>query len=139
MTVYRVRPARRRAAGPPRHRLTYPDGAHDAETLLVAPADRPAVRGVQVAPSVAPCTPLRAPLFRRRHRTGSRPFARVSGLVTDGTFFAGGRRVLLRTYGTASVYTFPGFALVGTVPLPAQRQGEGVAKVQASLDKTCPK
>ncbi|MGH3445898.1 MAG: hypothetical protein ACRDPB_11030, partial [Nocardioidaceae bacterium] len=30
-------------------------------------------------------------------------------------------------YGTASVYTFPDFALVGTVRLPAQRQGEGVA------------
>jgi hypothetical protein len=49
----------------------------------------------------------------------------VPGLVTDGTFFPDGRHVLLRTYGTASVYTFPGFELVGTVTLPAQPQGEG--------------
>jgi hypothetical protein len=51
----------------------------------------------------------------------------VSGLVTDGTFLPDGRHVLLRTYGTASVYTFPGFGLVGTVRLPAQPQGEGIS------------
>jgi hypothetical protein len=56
-----------------------------------------------------------------------RPFARVPGLVTDGTFFPDGRHVLLRTYGTASVYTFPDFALVGTVTLPSQPQGEGIS------------
>ena len=56
-----------------------------------------------------------------------RAFARVPGLVTDGTFFPDGRHVLLRTYGTASVYTFPGFELVGTVTLPSQPQGEGIS------------
>ena len=54
-------------------------------------------------------------------------FARVTGLVTDGTFFPDGKRVLLRTYGTATVYTFPGFAPIGTVRLPQQRQGEGIS------------
>ena len=34
---------------------------------------------------------------------------------------------MLRTYGTASVYTFPGFEPVGTVELPAQPQGEGIS------------
>jgi hypothetical protein len=63
---------------------------------------------------------------------GERPnrltvFARVTGLVTDGTFFPDGKRVLLRTYGTATVYTFPGFAPIGTVRLPQQRQGEGIS------------
>jgi hypothetical protein len=56
-----------------------------------------------------------------------RPFAQVAGLVTDGAFLPDGEHVLLRTYGTASVYTFPGFELVGTVRLPRQRQGEGVS------------
>lgn len=56
-----------------------------------------------------------------------RAFAQVAGLVTDGTFFPDGRHVLLRTYGTASVYTFPGFDLVGTVRLPGQQQGEGIS------------
>jgi hypothetical protein len=68
-----------------------------------------------------------------RHLRGSgaanrlRVFARVRGLVTDGTFFPDGKHVLLRTYGTASVYTFPSFGPVGTVDLPAQRQGEGIS------------
>ena len=53
--------------------------------------------------------------------------AEVTGLVTDGTFFPDGKRVLLRTYGTATVYTFPGFAPIGTVRLPQQRQGEGIS------------
>src|SRR5205085_6520149 len=54
-------------------------------------------------------------------------FAHVAGLVTDGTFFPDGKHVLLRTYGTASVYTFPAFQPVGTVTLPAQSQGEGIS------------
>jgi hypothetical protein len=54
-------------------------------------------------------------------------FAQVPGLVTDGAFYPDGRHVLLRTYGTASVYTYPGFDLVGTVRLPRQNQGEGIA------------
>ena len=53
----------------------------------------------------------------------------MRGLVTDGTFFPDGRHVLLRTYGTASVYTFPGFAPAGTVTLPPQPQGEGISVV----------
>ena len=35
--------------------------------------------------------------------------------------------MVLRTYGTATVYTFPGFAPIGTVRLPQQRQGEGIS------------
>ena len=54
----------------------------------------------------------------------------MRGLVTDGAFFPDGRRVLLRTYGTASAYTFPGFAPLGTVRLPSQPQGEGVSVAQ---------
>jgi hypothetical protein len=56
-----------------------------------------------------------------------RRFAQVAGLVTDGAFLPDGTRVVLRTYGTASVYTFPGFELLGTVQLPRQRQGEGIS------------
>ena len=124
-TVYRVdprdgeHPGTRAPADLPRRRARRGDAAGP-------PADRPGVRGVQVA------------LRRHRVRRPARPcpatatdrlhaFARVPGLVTDGTFFPDGKHVLLRTYGTASVYTFPGFALVGTVRLPAQQQGEGIS------------
>jgi hypothetical protein len=51
----------------------------------------------------------------------------VPGLVTDGTFLPDGRHVLLRTYGTASLYRFPDWKLLDTTQLPAERQGEGIA------------
>jgi hypothetical protein len=98
----------------------------DGETLLVHPRTG---RVLVVSKSVFGGTVYAAP---PRLRAGSTPnrmrkFAQVAGLVTDGTFFPDGRHVLLRTYGTASVYTYPGFELVGTVTLPAQPQGEGIS------------
>jgi hypothetical protein len=126
IAAYRVTPGRGDA---PRFTLTYPDGAHDAETLLVHPRTG---RLLVVSKSVFGGTVYVAP---RRPQPGGAPnrlheFARVGGLVTDGTFFPGGRRVLLRTYGTATAYTFPGFAPVGTVRLPSQPQGEGISVAQ---------
>lgn len=53
--------------------------------------------------------------------------AEVAGLVTDGSFFPDGRHLMLRNYTTGFVYTFPGFELVDSFPLPAQEQGEGLA------------
>jgi hypothetical protein len=124
VTVYRVDPRDGEQPAAP-HRLTYPDGAHDAETLLVHPRTG---RVFVVSKSPFGGTVYAAPRTLSDAGTDRlTSFARVSGLVTDGTFFPDGRRVLLRTYGTASVYTFPGFALVGTVRLPAQRQGEGIS------------
>jgi hypothetical protein len=106
--------------------LTYPDGPHDAETLLVHPrtgrllvvTKRPLVGGVVFR---APAE-LSAGDVHRLQRVAS-----VPGMVTDGTFVAGGRRVLLRTYGSAAVYTYPGFEQVVDVELPEQEQGEGIA------------
>jgi hypothetical protein len=125
--VYRVvpglgtheRPARR-------YSFKYPDGPHDAETLLVHPRTG---RLFVVSKSAFGGTVYAAP---GRPRAGGQPnrltaFARVTGLITDGTFLPGGKRVVLRTYGTATVYTFPGFAPIGTVRLPQQRQGEGIS------------
>jgi hypothetical protein len=108
-----------------RYDLTYPDGSHNAEALLVQPRTQ---RLFVVSKSVFGGTVYAAP--RTLHATGDtrlHAFARVSGLVTDGTFFPDGKHVLLRTYGTASVYTFPDFRLLGTVTLPPQRQGEGIS------------
>ena len=108
-----------------RYALTYPDSAHDAEALLVHP------RSQQVF--VVSKSPFGGTVYAAPRDLGAgranrlRPFAQVSGLVTDGSFLPDGRHVVLRTYGTASVYTFPGFRLVGTVRLPSQRQGEGIS------------
>jgi hypothetical protein len=51
----------------------------------------------------------------------------VPGLLTDGTFLPDGRRVLLRTYGSAAVYSYPGFEKIAEAPLPHQEQGEAIA------------
>ena len=125
VAVYRMVPGDGTHPGV-RYTLTYPDGAHDAETLLVQPRTQ---RVFVVSKSVFGGTVYAAP---RHPVAGSRPnrmraFARVPGLVTDGSFFPDGRHVVLRTYSTASVYTFPGFGLVGTVRLPDQPQGEGIS------------
>jgi hypothetical protein len=48
-------------------------------------------------------------------------------VVTDGTFLPGGGHLLLRTYGTGAVYSFPGLRQVHSFDLPAQEQGEAVA------------
>ncbi len=125
VSVYRVRPTGGERPGE-RYRLAYPDGPRDAETLLVQPRTQ---RVFVVSKSVFGGTVYAAP---RRLRTGDRPnrltaFAQVPGLVTDGAFLPDGRHVVLRTYDSASVYTFPGFESTGTVRLPAQRQGEGIS------------
>ena len=65
--------------------------------------------------------------LRADHDNRLRTYARVAGLVTDGTFLPSGEEVLLRSYGTASAYTFPGFQQVGSVRLPSQPQGEGIS------------
>lgn len=124
VVVFRVRPVDGEDPAPA-YRLTYPDGPHDAETLLARPATQ---RLFVVSKSPLGGTVYIAP--RRLSEDGEnrlRPFARVRGLVTDGTFLPGGRRVLLRTYDSASVYTFPAFELLGTVRLPYQQQGEGIS------------
>ncbi|MCD2197264.1 hypothetical protein LQ327_28220 [Actinomycetospora endophytica] len=137
--------------GPTVLRLTYPDGSHDAETLLL-PADgrpvivtkdlggRSGIYATDVPPTAAATTPL--------HRVGELdvplssteggplgPFGR--GLFTGGALSADGRVAAVRTYTDAWLYPVTGgtaddvvaglrAAPVG-VPLPGEPQGEAVA------------
>lgn len=120
--VYRVTPGRPDAA---RYGLTYPDGPRDAETLLAHPrTGRLFVVSKTVFGGVVYAAP-RSLEPGATHRM--RRFAQVPGLLTDGAFFPDGRHVVLRGYGGASVYTFPGFELRGSVTLPPQKQGEGLS------------
>lgn len=125
VAVYQVRPLAGSHPGT-RYLLRYPDGPHDAETLLVQPhTHRVFVVSKSPFGGVVYAAPRRLVSGPQSQRL--RAFAKVSGLVTDGAFFPDGRHVVLRTYGTASVYTFPDFRLTGTVQLPAQPQGEGIS------------
>lgn len=124
VSVYRMRPLDGRQPAQ-RYRLAYPDGPQDAEALLVNPRTS---RVFVVTKSVFGGRVYAAPGALRTDRVNRlTPFAEVTGLVTDGAFLADGRSVVLRTYGRAFVYTFPGFEDVGSVRLPAEQQGEGIS------------
>jgi hypothetical protein len=127
IAVYRVPRVRagNRSVTAKKFRLYYPDTAHNAETLLVNPRTH---RVFVVTKSPFGGIVFRAPKSLKTGKVNHlREFARVNGLLTDGTFFRNGRHVLLRTYTSAAVYTFPGFHLVRSVQLPKQKQGEGIS------------
>ena len=114
-----------RAVTPAAYPLVYPDGPHDAETLL---ADPRSGRLLVVSKNIFGGTMYAAPA----HLVAGRPnrlraVADGLGYATDGSFFPDGRRLVLRDYTSATVWTWPGLRRVGTWLLPAQRQGEGIA------------
>lgn len=109
----------------PSYELTYPDGAHDAETLM---ADPRSGRLYVATKSVFGGTLFRAPARLDPDRPNRlRPVGDVLPIATDGAFFPDGRHVILRDYSQAVVYTFPALERVGSFPLPTQDQGEGIA------------
>jgi hypothetical protein len=132
-------------------RLVYPDGPHDAESLLLPADGRPVIvtkdlggrSGVYTTDASLPPGPGPVPL--RRAGTvvvpptstlgGPTPFG--GGLYTGGAMSADGRVAALRTYTDAWLYPIadPGsadgvVAALGTepvrVPLPGEPQGEAI-------------
>ncbi len=124
VSLYRVRPDGP-GSGAPRLDLVYPDGPRDAETLLAHPrTGRLFVVSKTVFGGTVYAVPADAepgPPARLRR------FASVPGLVTDGAFLPDGRHVVLRSYATATVFSFPGFEARGSFDLPEQRQGEAIS------------
>lgn len=108
-----------------RFNLVYPDGPHDAETLLAHPetgqlfvVTKDLAGGTVYA---APST-LDSGSVNRLERVGE-----VPGRVTDGSFLPDGEHILLRSYGRGALYTFPELELLANFDLPSQKQGEGLA------------
>jgi hypothetical protein len=122
--VYRVPVGRGdRRVDAPSYELAYPDGPHDAESLVAA-GDRLYV----ITKGLLGGTVYVAP----RHLASEGPnrlraVASVDVWATDAALFPDGRHVLVRGYDSAVIYTFPGFRPVASVDLPRQRQGEGVS------------
>jgi hypothetical protein len=132
-------------------RLAYPDGAHDAESLLMPADDRPVIvtkdlggrSGVYVADEPAGEEPALEPRPLRRAGEVLVPGEALTsvgaGSFTGGAISADGRVVALRTYTDAWLYAAPGgtaraedvvAALAGPpvrVPLPDEIQGEAIA------------
>jgi hypothetical protein len=110
---------------PERYELVYPGGARDAETLMADP-----VTGqlFVVSKVLFGGTVYAAPRHLSADRPNRlRPVADSVAFATDGSFFPDGRHYIVRNYGDATVYTFPGHEEVGTFRLPKQKQGEGIA------------
>lgn len=130
------------------HRLTYPDGPHDAEALLVDATGRPFVVTKEIggsagvyAPTEALASPGPVPLRRvatvtvAGTGTPGGPVGPLGSVVVTGAAASpDGSVVALRTYTDAYLYDAPGgdvvAALAGEplrVPLPDEPQGEALA------------
>ena len=119
--VYRVDT---RSGAAKRFALRYPDGAHDAESLVVSSNGTVNVvtkdlsrGGVYAA----------GPLLDDNGVTGMRKVAGVGPYLTDAALMPDQQHVLLRNYGQLHLHTFPGFDYVATMQLPKQKQGEGLS------------
>jgi outer membrane protein assembly factor BamB len=109
--------------------LAYPDGPHNAETLLADPRDGRlyvATKGVFGGRLYAAPRHLSASGTNRLAPVGD-----VLAIATDGAFLPGGHAVVLRDYDQAVVYSFPDLERLATFVLPRQEQGEGLAVVSA--------
>ncbi|MEU6646789.1 hypothetical protein ABZ863_30190 [Saccharomonospora sp. NPDC046836] len=130
------------------YRLRYPDGAHDAEALLLDRSGTPylVTKNVLGASDVyRPAEPLASPGPTPLEKVGSLQFMPTdtpggpvgragSVLVTGGASTADGSVFALRTYTDAYLYPAPDGDLVaalrrlpGRVPLPDEVQGEAIA------------
>ncbi|MEV6875021.1 esterase-like activity of phytase family protein [Amycolatopsis sp. NPDC051128] len=130
------------------HRLTYPDGQHDTEALLMDKSGTPYLITKDIlgeAKVYRPSGPLASPGPTNLEKVGSLkiettdtpggPVGSIgSALVTGGASMADGSVVALRTYTDAYVYAAPdgdvAAALRRTpvrIPLPGEKQGEAIA------------
>jgi len=103
--------------------FSYPDGAHDAETLLVDGSGRlylvtkEAKGGIYQAPE----NPSRQGI-NQLERVGDAP-----AFVTDGVFLPDGKGIALRTYVSVLVLDEDSYRPVARAATPPQQQGESLA------------
>lgn len=124
VTITRVPTGRAELSGAvASYELTYPDGPHDAETLMVDPVGGQ----VLIASKELVGTLYAAPRHLGPGANEMRKVGEVTGVATDGAFFPDGKHLVIRNYDSATFYTYPGLKQVGEVELPDQEQGEGIA------------
>ncbi|MGU3433386.1 hypothetical protein ACNHUS_10245 [Actinomycetes bacterium M1A6_2h] len=134
------------------HRLTYPDGPHDAETLLIGSDGVPVIvtkvpsgvsgiysAGVPVdrlaSPGPTALTRVGEVRLTATTTSGGPPLIQGSLLVTGGAVSADGTVVALRTYTDLYLYSAPDANVLSAlmsgptkqIPLPEQPQGESLA------------
>ena len=101
----------------------YPDGKHDAETLLVDGTGRLYIVTKDKSGGIyaAPGQPSRRAL-NTLFRVGTAP-----AYVTDGVFLPGDRQIALRTYVSVQIVDAITYRTVARAATPAQPQGESIA------------
>ncbi|MGH3736687.1 MAG: hypothetical protein ACRDT6_13910 [Micromonosporaceae bacterium] len=147
VALWKISPDRNQATI---HRLTYPDGRHDAEALLIQPDGKPVIvtkdlNGGGVSGIYIANTPLQAdkavPLTKvgefkvSNTGTGGNRFGAVGQrLVTGAALSADGTRAVVRTYADAYEWKVTGGNVVAALtkgkpvrtPLPGEPQGEAI-------------
>jgi hypothetical protein len=109
----------------PTYDLVYPDGPHDAETLMTDPTTgRLYVATKEILGGTLYAAP---PRLDPREPNELERLGEVLPIATDGAFLPDGKHLVIRNYGVATVYEFPSLQQAGQVRLPAQQQGEGLA------------
>jgi hypothetical protein len=144
VALWRLAPG---AKAPVLYRLSYPDGAHDAEALLLAPSGTAIIvtKSVAAGGVYVPAGPLTAGRTTPLRRVGdvalpltttSNPFSFAGRLViTGGAVSPDGRFAVLRTYADAFEFDVSGGDVVAAVTtgraravaMPDEPQGESVA------------
>lgn len=123
VTVYRVPVGRGdRTVTAPSYELVYPDGPHDAESLVAAGGRLYVVTKALLGGAVYATGRLSETEPNRLHLVGH-----VGVFATDAALLRDRKHLIVRGYGDAEVRTFPGFKLVGGFDLPPQEQGEGIS------------
>jgi hypothetical protein len=136
-----------RSTRPVIHRLTYPDGPHDAEALLLAADDTPLVITKEAVPGIyrpaKPLTPntddgvplVRVGELRLPDTNTSNPWSFVGRrLVTGAAKQSDGKRVVVRTDADAIEWDVPDGDVLKAIttgtprstPLPDEPQGEAI-------------
>jgi hypothetical protein len=144
IALWRLAPGGR---APVIYRLTYPDGAQDAEALLLAPDGTPIIvtKSPLAAGAYVPAATLRPGGTTSLRRAGnvrlpltdtSNPFSLGGRLViTGGAVSPDGTRAVLRTYADAFTFEVRDGDVLGAItggdpastPLPDEPQGESIA------------
>lgn len=112
-----------RTVDPVIHDLAYPDGAHNAETMLLAPDGRLLIATKELFGATLYAAPkkLDPEGVNELSVLGS-----VVGVTTDGAFWPDNDHFIVRTYPAAVVYAWPSLEMLGTFDLPDQQIGEGL-------------
>jgi hypothetical protein len=109
----------------PIYDLVYPDGPHNAETLMSDPTTG---RLYVATKEVLGGTLYAAPTNLDPDAANElEPLGDVLPIATDGAFLPDGTHFVVRNYGAAAVYAFPSMEKVDQFQLPDQQQGEGLA------------